>query len=436
MERQLFPRPEGKPASASEKVTGAKAEVVAALKVRAERRNRNQIDQLEKHWASTEPAYAALLKSQREAIERRDSFSRSIPRVMVMEDLPKPRDTFILSRGGYNKPAEKVSTDVPANLPPLPGDAPRNRLGLAQWLVSPDNPLTARVTVNRAWQQFFGIGLVKTPVDFGVQGEKPSHPELLDWLATEYVRTGWDTKALHRLIVTSATYRQSSRVTPELLEKDPENRLLARAPRFRLPSWLLRDQALAASGLLVRKVGGPPVKPYQPPGIWEEATFGNKKYQQDTGDALYRRSMYTFWRRIVGPTMLFDTAARQTCIVKPMRTNSPLHALTTLNDTTYVEAARAFAERVLTSAGPEPDERVELAFRLLLARRPTAEEKQVLLAAVARVQREYASDVEAARKILSAGESKRNEKLDVVEHAAYAALCSAILNLDEALTKE
>jgi hypothetical protein len=361
-----------------------------------------------------------------------------VVKVMVMEDMPKPRDTFVLTRGSYEKPAEKVHAAVPAALSAGMNPAARqmNRLDLARWLVSAENPLTARVAVNRAWQLFFGVGLVKTSEDFGVQGEKPSHPELLDLLAVEFRESGWNVKALHRLIVTSATYRQSSKVTPALLERDPANRLLARGPRFRLPSWMIRDQALAASGLLSSRAGGPPVKPYQPAGVWEEATFGGKRYQQDHGEALYRRSLYTFWRRIVGPTAFFDTPARQTCVVKPTRTNSPLHALTTLNDVTYVEAARALAQRVMATGGTSPEERIASAFCLVLARRPSAAEKQVLLAALIRVKRDFNADPGAARKLLSVGESKRDEKLDVIEHAAYTAVCTAILNLDEALTKE
>jgi hypothetical protein len=394
----------------------------------------------------------ALLKKQREAIDARDAFSGSLPRVMVMEDTPKPRDTFVLTRGSYEHPAEKVGMAVPASLPPLPAGAPKNRLALARWLVSPENPLTARVIVNRYWQQFFGVGLVKTSEDFGVQGERPSHPDLLDWLAMEFIGTpspqpcppsggegrvrGWDVKKLHRMIVTSATYRQSSRVSPALVEHDPENRLLARGPRFRMPSWMIRDQALAASGLLVHRIGGAPVKPYQPAGVWEEATFGIKRYQRDSGAALYRRGIYTFWRRIVGPTMFFDSSARQTCVVKPTRTNTPLHALSTLNDVTYIEAARALAERVLTTAGPSAEKRVELAFRLVLGREPSVEEQRVLLAGLDRVRRQFTADPAAARKLLSIGESKRNEALDAVTHAAYAAMCTAIFNLDEALTKE
>jgi hypothetical protein len=349
----------------------------------------------------------------------------------------------------------KVTANTPAILPPLstPGQsagsasaqsaapdssksAPPNRLALARWLVSPQHPLTARVTVNRYWQQFFGIGLVKTVEDFGIQGEKPLHPELLDFLATEFLRTKWNVKSLHRLIVTSATYRQSSKVTPELFERDPENRLLARGARFRLPAFALRDQALAASGLLIEKVGGPPVKPYQPPGIWEEATFGKIAYKQDHGDALYRRSLYTFWRRIVGPTEFFDTAARQYCTVRQTRTNTPLQSLTLLNDTTYNEAARALAQRLLTTGSASAESRLDIAFRLLLARHPSPEEQSVLLQSLDRLKKEYTDDKPAALKLLAIGESKRDESLDSTEHAAYTALCTVLLNLDETLTKE
>lgn len=359
-------------------------------------------------------------------------FSKAPVKVMVMEDMAKPRETFMLTRGNYEKPGEKVTAGIPLALTDAKPRAAKTRLDLANWLVSPENPLTARVAVNRVWQQFFGTGLVKTVEDFGVQGEKPSHPELLDWLAVEFQRD-WDIKRLHRLIVTSATYRQSSHVTPELLERDPSNRLLARGPRYRLPSWMLRDQALAASGLLVRQIGGPPVKPYQPSGVWEEATFGTKRYQQDQGDALYRRSVYTFWRRIIGPTPFFDAAPRQVCVVKPTRTNSPLHALTTLNDITFVEAARVLAERVMTESS---EKRIERAFGLVLSREPNAAELRVLNGSLTRLRKSYAADAAAAKKLLAVGASKRNEKLEVVEHAAMTSVCLAILNLDEALTKE
>jgi hypothetical protein len=328
-----------------------------------------------------------------------------------------------------------VEFGTPAILPTLPPDLPRNRLGLARWLTAREHPLMARVTVNRLWQQFFGVGLVKTVEDFGIQGERPVHPELLDWLAVEFIESGWNVKHLVRLMVRSATYRQSSRVTPALLERDPDNRLLARGPRLRLPSWMIRDQALAVSGLLVRKVGGQPVRPYQPAGVWEEATFGNKRYTQDHGEALYRRSVYTFWRRIVGPTAFFDVAGRAVCTVKQSRTNTPLHALTTLNDPTYIEAARTLAERLLLVRPSDDAGRLDLLYLRVLARKPTAEERPILLSALARLRKDYA-DGEAARKLLAVGESKRDATLATSEHAAWTALGLMVLNLDETVTKE
>jgi len=435
-EGTFFPRPDGKTAEQAETAAGLPDALKKILKTAPATRNADQLDQLAKRWDKEAPAYVQEVRKLKAALEARDTFKRGLPRVMVMEDIQKPRQTFMLDKGLYDKRGQVVTADVPARLPQLPAEAPRNRLGLAQWLTAPENPLTARVTVNRFWQQFFGVGLVKTTEDFGLQGERPSHPELLDWLAAEFRDSGWDVKKLCRLIVTSETYRQSSKVTPQLLERDPHNRLLARGPRFRMPSWMLRDQALAVSGLLVPRLGGPPVKPYQPAGVWEDATFGKNEYRQDKGEALYRRSLYTFWRRIIGPTMFFDNAPRQTCLVKQVRTNTPLHALTTLNDVTYVEAARALAQRVLREAGPGPQDRLERAFRLVLARRPTAAETNVLLASLERARQQFVRNPEAAAKLLSVGESPCDPALDPVEHAAYAAVCSAILNLDEALTKE
>jgi len=329
-----------------------------------------------------------------------------------------------------------VSPEVPSCLRPLPKDAPHNRLALARWLVDPANPLTSRVTVNRFWQQFFGQGLVKTPEDFGSQGEPPSHPQLLDWLATEFLARGWDVKAMHRLIVTSATYRQSSSVTPELLEQDPYNRLLARGPRFRLSSMALRDQALALSGLLVDKVGGPPVKPYQPAGVWLDFSLGQIDYVQDHGEALYRRSLYTFWRRSVAPTMLFDVASRQVCTVRPSRTNSPLHSLTLLNDITYVEAARQFAARVMKEGGTSPEERLNLAMRMATARHAQPRESAVLMSMLERGAKHFRAHPDAARKLLGVGESPHDKSLDPLELAAYTSVMNMVLNLDEVLTKE
>jgi hypothetical protein len=385
---------------------------------------------------SDEGRLRALRQKREAARKERERVDRSVLQTMVMEERPKPRDTFVLVRGAYDKYGEKVRPGVPAALAPLPKGAPPNRLGLARWLVDPANPLTARVAVNRHWQAFFGAGLVKTAEDFGVQGEPPSHPELLDWLAVQFRAGGWDVKALHRLIVTSATYRQSSRQTAALRARDPNNVLLARGPRYRLSAFVLRDQALAASGLLAERLGGPPVKPYQPAGVWEEMTFGQVRYQMDKGEALYRRSLYTFWRRTVGPTMLFDTSARQVCSVRQPRTNTPLQALVLLNDPTYVEAARVLAERVLREGGPGDAGRLTLLFRLLTAREPREAERAILARALGRLRGQYRADRAAARKLASVGEWPRNAKLDVVEVAAYAGLATLVLNLDEVVNKE
>lgn len=432
-----FPREEGKPLTESEaaKLPGNLPKYIAQTEPR--KRSVDALLEAVGYFKELDPAYTKVLEGLLKDVRARDAAARNITRVMVMDTLPKPRDTFMLVKGAYDKATDvKVTAHTPEILPPMRAGAPANRLALAQWLVSPANPLTARVTVNRFWQAFFGTGLVKTVEDFGVQGEKPSHPELLDWLAVQFAETThWDVKALHKLIVMSATYRQDSAVTPALHERDPENRLLARGPRFRLPSWMIRDQALAVSGLLSGKIGGPAVMPYQPEGIWEEATFGKKSYKQDHGEALYRRSLYTFWRRIVGPTMFFDNAARQTCYVRAIRTNTPLHALVTLNDLTYVEAARMLAERVLHFGGEDDWESLSYAFRLAAARYPTPEEGAVLSARLVKLRQTYQGDESAAKSLLSVGEAKRDESLDLSEHAAWTGVCLLLLNLDEVLTK-
>jgi cytochrome c553 len=369
---------------------------------------------------------------------------KKFPKVMVMQEQAKARTTKVLVRGVYNNPSDVAVTSAwPAvfgrdTLPRVQDAQQRvpNRLHLAQWLVNDKHPLTARVTVNRIWQQFFGTGLVKTPEDFGVQGERPSHPQLLDWLALEFIKSGWDVKALHKRIVLSATYRQTSRVTPALRERDPANRLLARMTRQRLPSWMIRDQALFISGLLVEKRGGPSVKSYQPAGVWAEATFGKKKYTRGKGEDLYRRSLYTFWRRIIGPTMFFDESKRQTCHVRRSRTNTPLHALIVLNDTTYIEAARAMAQRVLREGGADDKTRTAYAFRLATARLPKPKEAAVLIQSLQKLRTTYAQDQAATKALLTIGESKRDEKLNPTDHAAFTVLCNLILNLDEVITRE
>ncbi len=367
---------------------------------------------------------------------QRERLVESFPTSMVMQEMPVPRETHLLLRGQYDRPGPKVAPGVPASLTPLPAGAANNRLGLARWLVDPANPLTARVAVNRYWEAYFGTGLVKTAEDFGTQGEWPSHPELLDWLATEFVRTGWDVKAMQRLIVTSATYRQSSRATPELLRRDPDNRMLARGPRFRLPAETVRDQALAVSGLLAERVGGPSVKPYQPDGLWRE--LADTKYVRSRGADLYRRSLYTFWKRTVAPPemMTFDAAGREACTVRRARTNTPLQALTLMNDVTYVEAARVLAQRVMREAGPTPEARLTLAFRLATARPPRPAELRVLVGNFEGHLAQYRADRDAALKLLGAGEAPRDERLDPGELAAYTATANLILNLDEVVTKE
>jgi hypothetical protein len=431
-----FPRPEGAPLTESEaaKLPGNLPQYIA--KTVPNKRGVDPLLEAIAYFKDKDAAYSQLLQGLLKDVRARDGAAKNITRVMVMDTLPKPRETFLLSKGAYDKPLEtKATARTPVSLPPMAADAPHDRLGLAKWLVARENPLTARVTVNRFWQAFFGLGLVKTVDDFGVQGEKPSHPELLDWLAVRFQESGWNVKALHKLIVMSATYRQDSSVTPKLRERDPENRLLAHGPRFRLPSWMIRDQALAASGLLVDKLGGPAVMPYQPEGIWEEATFGKKSYKQDHGDALYRRSLYAFWRRIVGPTLFVDNTARQTCYVRPIRTNTPLHALVTMNDVTYVEAARAMAERVLHLGAEDDWEALSYVFRLVTSRYPTAQEGAVLSARLGKLRQTYGGDAAAVNELLAAGEQKRDEKLDPAEHAAWTALCLVLLNLDEAITK-
>jgi hypothetical protein len=324
-------------------------------------------------------------------------------------------------------------------LPPLPLGVPRNRLGLARWLTDPRHPLTARVAVNRWWLMYFGAGLVETAEDFGTQGAAPTHPELLDWLATELVRTGWDVKALQRRIVTSATYRQSSRVTPQLVERDPNNRLLARGPRFRLPAETLRDQALFVAGLLHEDIGGPSVKPYQPDGLWQDVSVERRAvYHASSGADLYRRGLYTYWKRTCPPPAMttFDAPDRETCVIRRARTNTPLQALVLLNDPTYVEAARKLAERVLREGGADTQVRLAHAFRLTLARSPRPEEARVLGEILRRAHERFAADGTAALQLLAIGQSPRDERLNPAELAAWSTVTSTVLNLDEMLTKE
>jgi len=418
------------------------ADVAKILATKARSRKPDQQARLREYFRGLlDPEVQQLAEQLKKLKTQYDELDKQIPSTMVMHELPQPRETFMLLRGQYDKLGQKVSAGVPAIFPPPPKETPANRLGLAQWLVDPANPLTARVIVNRYWQMYFGTGLVKTVEDFGSQGDWPTHPELLDWLAVEFIESGWDVKAMQRLIVTSATYRQSAAVTPQQWARDPENRLLARFPRVRLQAEFIRDQALAVSGLLSAKIGGPSVSPYQPAGLWDDLAYGQtfsaQKYQQSTGPDLYRRSMYTFWKRTVPPpTMLtFDAPDRETCTVRRARTNTPLQALVLLNDPTYIEASRKLAERIMTESGSSPDERIGFGFRAVLGRVPTAAETGVARKLYETQRAKFVQDAEATKKLLSVGESPRNEQLDAAELAAWTAVASALLNLDETVTK-
>ena len=372
------------------------------------------------------------------ALERqRKQLWDSYPTVMVMEEMQPRRETFRLIRGAYDNPGEAVFPDVPSVLPPLPEGQEKNRLSFARWLVDPANPLTARVTVNRYWQMYFGTGLVKTADNFGSQGEFPSHPELLDWLAIRFIGSNWDVKQMQRLIVTSATYRQSSVVSPALLQRDPENRLLARATRVRLPAQMIRDQALAISGLLTERIGGPSVGPYQPEGLWDDIVERGQEYRLSTGEDLYRRSLYTFWKRTrPAPAMVtFDSSTRETHILLPSRTNTPLQALNLMNDVTYTEAARALAERTM-SDDFTVDQIVATMYRMATAREPESRVRTVLVDAFSGHLARYRSDRAAALQLVSVGESPRNQTLDIAELAAYQMVASLILNLDGTITKD
>ena len=405
--------------------------------VAPEKRTRAQAHKIRSYFLE-EQAETGIRQARQTLFELREKHLElwdSVPTTMVMQE-GSPRETFVLIRGEYDKPGEKVTADVPACLSPMPKGVESNRLGFAKWLVDPSNPLTARVAVNRFWQMFFGTGLIETAEDFGVQGERPGHPELLDWLASELIHIGWDMKAIQKMIVMSATYRQSSKVSPAERQKDPQNRLLARGPRLRLPSEMIRDQALTISGLMVERLGGPSVMPYQPAGLWKE--LSGKVYRQDHGEKLYRRSLYTFWKRTAAPPSMitFDAAGRETCTVRQTRTNTPLQALTLMNDVTFVEASRALAERMIVEGGSTPEERVGFAYQLAMARSVRPAELEVLLGGFYDYRDQYRNDPRAAADLVNAGESASSEHLDPGELAAWTVVASLIMNLDEVITKE
>ncbi|MGQ9917854.1 MAG: DUF1553 domain-containing protein [Bryobacteraceae bacterium] len=387
--------------------------------------------------------FRPVLTPEEEELHRLDLEKRAIRRRGAITHIMQERQdqkpfAHLLYRGMYDAPRDRLEANTPAVLPPMPASLPRNRLGLAQWLVSEENPLTARVTVNRFWQEIFGTGLVKTAEDFGSQGEPPVNQELLDWLAVEFRESGWDVKRLLRLLVTSSAYRQAALATPEKLEKDPDNRLLSRGPRFRLDAEAIRDTALAASGLLVEKLGGRSVKPYQPEGIWEAVAMlssDTRFYKRDSGESLYRRSVYTFWKRTAPPALLeiFNAPSREVCTVRRERTNTPLQALATMNDVTFVEAARVLAARAL--AEPELEARFQFMALRLMSRRLEPRELEILRDSWRAFLRHYDSNLEDARKLISQGESKPPENGSAAELAALTMVANQLINLDEVLNK-
>jgi hypothetical protein len=342
----------------------------------------------------------------------------------------------VLMRGAYDKEGEKVGPAGFSALHPMPPDAPKNRLGLAQWIVAPENPLTARVTVNRFWQEVFGTGIVRTAEDFGSQGDSPVHPELLDWLAVEFRESGWDVKKLFTLLVTSATYRQAATTTPEKLAKDPHNRLLSRGPRFRMDAEMIRDYALATSSTLSLKMGGPGTKPYQPPNVWEVVGVNTEKYVQDKGESLYRRTVYNFWKRMAPPASMdiFNAPARETCVVRRERTNTPLQALVTLNDPQFVEASRRLAETAWKESGDRTAALDRIAARVLL--RPLSDaEREVVTRTMSDLERDFAANAQGAKAYLSVGDTKPDPNFPAPQLAALTMVANQLLNLDEALNK-
>ncbi len=420
----------------------APMEILAIADTPADKRTAPQKERFGEYLAARfgTPELQQAMRTTNRLQEQRRVLLDDIPATMVLTEQSTPRKSYVLLRGEYDKKREEVSPGTPAALPPMPAGAPRNRLGLAQWLVAPNHPLTSRVTVNRFWQRLFGVGLVKTTEDFGSQGAPPSHPDLLDWLAVEFIESGWNVKALQKLIVMSAAYQQSSSVTQESFANDPENRLLARGPGGRLDAEQIRDSALLAGGLLQEQLGGPSVFPYHPQGLWQEINNRpglSRVYKQDTGAGLYRRSLYTFWKRTVPPPSMatFDAPEREFCVVRRSRTNTPLQALVLLHDPQFVEAARGLAARMIQEGGDSLAGRIDQGFLICLGRRPTNDERDVLIKMYhARLQR-YRADPASAKQLLSVGDSPQDSTIDPTEHAAFTTLARILLNLSEFITK-
>ncbi len=411
-----------------------------AIAIERDQRSPAQRAEIAKFYRSNVDGPIRRAEAAREAAKKSvESFKASLPSAMVMQEGP-PRDAFLLHRGEYDKPGEKVEAGLPAFLPKLPVGTKPDRLALARWLVSREHPLTARVWVNRMWERLFGTGLVKTSENLGNQAEYPSHPELLDWLAAEFMETGWDMKRFVKLLVTSAVYKQSATITPEKIALDPANRLLARAPRIRLPAESVRDAAFAAGGLLVPMVGGPSVRPWMPDGVWDETSkYGDLRgYKPDTGPGRYRRTMYTVWKRTAAPPtmLLFDAPNRETCIVKRSRTNTPLQALALLNETTFIEAAHGLAKRMIVEGGSTPRERIAYGFRLAIGRVATADELAALAHGFDTDLAAFTAEPERAEKFAKLGLVNKPDEVPAAEFAAYSLAANVIINLDEFVMRE
>ena len=399
-------------------------------------------------WHAVTGFYFANVDESAKAVESQiqqldaelDKLSEGGPVSLVSEEKPSVAYADVLTRGIYTARKERVEANTPHFLPPLPAGVPHNRLALADWTVSPENPLTARVTVNRMWNELFGTGLVETTEDFGIMGQRPSHPQLLDWLAVEFRESGWDMKHMYKLMVMSAAYRQSAKATPDQLARDPKNLLLAHGPRFRMDAEMLRDIALQSSGLLVNKIGGPSVKPYQPENVWESVgypTSDTTKYKQDHGDALYRRSLYTYWKRMAMPPNMdaFDAPTRDTACTRRQRTDTPLQALVTMNDPQWVEASRALAERLIRQGGKQPEQRIQYLSELVLSHDPSPQMASVLQQSLDQMEQHYEADPVAAHDLVAVGEKPRDAAIPAPELAAWTMVVSEVLNLDESLNK-
>jgi Protein of unknown function (DUF1553)./Protein of unknown function (DUF1549)./Planctomycete cytochrome C./Clostridium neurotoxin, N-terminal receptor binding. len=432
---------EGRLFSGQIKAIAKSGALIATLKKDVASRKPEEINDLFDWWLEAKDSqYQEVISQVREYQKQIEAIKSRGTIAHVMQEKPDEPMAYILNRGEYDQRLDPVKPGTPAFLPPFPVEFPRNRLGFAQWLLLPEQPLTARVTVNRCWQEVFGTGLVKTSDDFGVMGEIPQHQALLDWLAVDFVESGWDLKRLYKLMVMSGTYQQAAIVTEEKRERDPDNRLLSRGPRFRMDAEMVRDYALAASGILVQKIGGPSLKPYQPEGIWEVVGMrgsDTRNYVRDSGESLYRRSVYTFVKRMAPPPSMeiFNAPNREYCVVRRERTNTPLQALVTLNDEQFVEAARFLAQRAMREGGPEADSRLDFLTRRLLCRELTPREREIVHTSLANLTKYYQAHPDDAALLIRVGESKPDETLPVSEFAAWTMLTNQLMNLDEVLNK-